>query len=167
MLPQSSEQQKPTIWNWYVMYCVAMAVIYLFVALAGFNVLLTEPTGPDVDSLKNKIMSLGAIVIGLVLLIPFAAGPLLPRRKWAWVMGLVLICIGMSSMCCLPVAIPLLIEWIKPETKEYYYHDGPGAATSTKPPTVANATHKKCPSCGLNNVPTAPQCERCDTSLAS
>lgn len=167
MLPQSSEPQKPTVWGWYVTYCVAMAVLNLAVAVAGFVILLTEPTGSDLDPTEKKILSFIYIVVGLALLIPYTAGPLLPRRKWAWVLGLVLICIGMTSVCCLPAAIPLLIWWIKPETKEYYYHDGPGAETSTKPLTVANVTHKKCPSCGLNNLPTAAQCERCDTALSS
>ena len=60
------------------------------------------------------------IGIGLVLLVPYAAGPLLPRERWAWIVGVVLIGIGMTSLCCLPVAIPLLLGWLKPETKAYY-----------------------------------------------
>jgi uncharacterized membrane protein len=167
MLPQSSEPQKPTVWNWYVTYCVAMAVLHLLVVAAGFVVLFTAPATTDRELTAKKFLSSLYIVLGFVFLIPYAAGPLLPRRKWAWVMGLVLICFGMTSVCCLPAAVPLLIWWIKPETKEYYYHDGPGAETSAKPLNVANVTHKKCPGCGLNNVPTAAQCERCDTALAS
>lgn len=167
MLPQSSEPQKPAVWGWYVTYCIAMAALYLVVVVAGFTVLLTGPTGPEVDPLGSKIGSLIVIGLGLVLLIPFAAGPLLPRRRWAWVVGLVLICIGLTSMCCLPIAIPLLIWWLKPETKEYYYDDRSETGTRTGPLPVANVTHKKCPGCGLNNVPTATRCERCGTALAS
>jgi hypothetical protein len=33
---------------------------------------------------------------------------------------MVLICIGMNSCCLLPASIPLLIFWIKPETKTYF-----------------------------------------------
>jgi hypothetical protein len=44
----------------------------------------------------------------------------MPRRPWAWIFGLVLICIGLTSLCCLPVAIPLLLSWLKPETKSYF-----------------------------------------------
>lgn len=167
MFPHSSEPQKPPVWGWYVTYCIAMAVLYLVIVVAGFVTLLVGPTGLDVDPVENKIISFIFIGMGLALLIPFAAGPLLPRRRWAWVVGLVLICIGMTSTCCLPVSIPLLIWWIKPETKEYYYGGGPGAGASTNPVPVANVTHKKCPDCGLNNVPAATQCERCDTALAS
>jgi hypothetical protein len=32
----------------------------------------------------------------------------------------VIICLGMTSACFLPVCIPLLIFWIKPETKLYF-----------------------------------------------
>jgi hypothetical protein len=144
-----------------------MAFLYLVVVAAGFIVLLGGPTGPDVDPVKDKVLSITFIVVGLALLIPFAAGPLLPRRGWAWVVGLVLICIGMTSMCCLPVTVPLLIWWVKPETKEYYYDGRPGAETRPDPLPVANVTHKKCPGCGLNNVPMITQCERCGTALAS
>ena len=167
MLPQSSGPQKPAVWGWYVTYCVAMAFLYFVTVVMGLIMLLTGPTGPDVDPVENKIISFIFIGMGLALLIPFAAGPLLPRRRWAWVVGLVLIVIGMTSMCCLPVAIPLLIWWIKPETKEYYYQGRSGAEAGPGPLPVANVTHKKCPGCGLNNVPAATRCERCGTALAS
>jgi hypothetical protein len=34
---------------------------------------------------------------------------------------LVLICIGMTSCCILPAAIPLLIFWLKPEAKNWFH----------------------------------------------
>jgi hypothetical protein len=37
-----------------------------------------------------------------------------------WVYDLVVICVGMTSFCCMPVCIPLLIFWIKPEVRAYF-----------------------------------------------
>lgn len=120
MLHQSSAPQKPAAWNWYAAYCVLMALLYLFCIAAGFFALLADEAKAEMGKPEAKIMGAIFIGVGLTLLIPFAAGPLLPRRRWAWVVGLVLICIGLTSACCLPAAIPLLIWWLKPEMKEYY-----------------------------------------------
>lgn len=120
MLHQHSEPQKPAVWNWYVAYCMAMALLYLFCIAAGFFVLVSNEARSEREAMEARIMGAIFIGAGLALLIPFAAGPLLPRRRWAWVVGLILICIGLTSACCLPAAIPLLIWWLKPETKAYY-----------------------------------------------
>ena len=119
MFPQFSEAPKPAVWNWYAAYCVAMALLYLFLVIFGFIFLFIEPD-QNMDPMEAKIMGAVFIGIGLVLLVPYAAGPLLPRERWAWIVGVVLIGIGMTSLCCLPVAIPLLLGWLKPETKAYY-----------------------------------------------
>jgi hypothetical protein len=37
-----------------------------------------------------------------------------------WVYDIVLICLGMTSVCCMPVTIPLLIFWIKPDAKAWF-----------------------------------------------
>jgi len=97
-----------------------MAILYLFVATAGFYSLFIDPAGARLDTPEAHMMAKIFTVLGGALLVPFAAGPFLPRCRWAWVFGLILICSGMTSACCLPAAIPLLIWWLKPETKEYY-----------------------------------------------
>ncbi len=58
--------------------------------------------------------------IGLGLAVPFTMGAILKPRPWVWIFDLVLICIGMTSPCCMPASIPLLIFWIKPETRAYF-----------------------------------------------
>jgi len=37
----------------------------------------------------------------------------------AWTLGLVLIALGLTS-CCLPLCLPLLIFWLKPETQQFF-----------------------------------------------
>lgn len=67
------------------------------------------------------------IVQGILLAIcgpPFALAHalpfVLPRKSWVWVYNLVLICGGMTSCCCLPASIPLLVYWIKPDVKLWF-----------------------------------------------
>ena len=59
-------------------------------------------------------------IMGLVFAIVFAVGLFLPRKPWGWIMGIVLIALGMTSVCCLPATIPLLIFWLKPDAKAYF-----------------------------------------------
>ena len=58
--------------------------------------------------------------LGFVFMIPFAATPFLPRRPWAWIFGIVMIALTMTSLCCLPLAIPILIQFVKQDVKRYY-----------------------------------------------
>jgi hypothetical protein len=111
---------KPAVWNWYVAYCALLAALYLLVIIMGFVFLVFEPTDRDMSPGEARIMGVIFIVVGLVLFVPFASGPFLPRRPWAWIFGLVLICIGLTSACCLPAAVPLLIYWLKPDNKAYF-----------------------------------------------
>ena len=124
MTPQSWETPKPAVWNWFAAYCVAMALMYLLCVVGGFFFLFADPAELEMDSGGAKVMGVVLIVLGLGLGALFASGPLLPRRGWAWVMGIVLIAIGMTSMCCLPATVPLLIWWLKPETKAFYGYGG-------------------------------------------
>jgi hypothetical protein len=45
---------------------------------------------------------------------------LLPPRPWTWIYHLVIICFGMTSACCIPMCVPLVIFWLKPDTKAYF-----------------------------------------------
>jgi MFS family permease len=124
LLQQSSDpsQPAPPVWKWYVAYCVFMAILYLLCIVMGFVFLLAAPASDRRPTSPEEARLFGVVfmVVGLVLTIPFASGPFLPRKPWAWTFGLVLICIGLTSACCLPAAIPLLIFWLKPETKAYF-----------------------------------------------
>lgn len=107
-----------------------MALLYLLLLVMGVVFLFIEPD-QNMSELEAKTMSAVFIVFGLVLGVPFAAAPFLPRQSWVWVFGLVLICIGLTSTCCLPVCIPLLILWLKPEMKAFY---GREVSPTTPPP---------------------------------
>lgn len=115
----SLKQVTPPVYKWFVAYCLFMALMYLVLAVIGIVYLVIEPDR-QMDPMEARIMGIVFLTLGLVFCVPYAAAPFLPRKSWVWVFGLVLICIGLTSACCLPACIPLLLFWLKPEMKEFY-----------------------------------------------
>jgi MFS family permease len=113
-------RSKPGVITWYRAYSALMTLLYLFFVVVGIFFLTVAPTDRNMSSEEAQITGGIMFFMGIVLAIPFAIGTFLPQKPWAWVFGLVLICIGLTSVCCMPATIPLLIHWIKPETKFYF-----------------------------------------------
>lgn len=109
----------PPVYKWFVVYCIAMALLYLTTAVMGIVFMFIEPD-KDMSAEEAKIMGIVFLILGLAFFVPYASAPFLPRKSWVWIFGLVLICLGLTSACCLPASIPLLIFWLKPEMKEFY-----------------------------------------------
>ncbi|MCX6377395.1 MAG: hypothetical protein NTU88_15390 [Armatimonadetes bacterium] len=112
----------PPVVMWYKVYCIAMAVMYLFVVAAGVFFLVGGafiPLNSD-DKIPFMIMGPLYVVMGLALMIPFVLALFLPPKSWVWVYGIVLIAIGLSSCCCLPAALPLLIFWVKADVQRHF-----------------------------------------------
>jgi uncharacterized paraquat-inducible protein A len=115
----SLNQKTPPVYKWFVAYSICMALLYLALIPMGIAFMSMEPDA-EMSAAEAKIMGSVMIVLGLVFFIPYAAAPFLPRQSWVWVFGLVLICIGLTSACCLPACVPLLVFWLKPEMKAFY-----------------------------------------------
>ena len=100
-----------------------MALVYMMCIFAGLVMFVLPDTMlEDADFPPEIRWVYGAmlVVIGVGLAALFAFGVFAPRRRWVWTFDVVLIAIGMTSCCCMPVTIPLLIYWIKPEVKTYF-----------------------------------------------
>jgi len=120
-----SPKAAPPVVTWFKVYAAGMALVYLAIAAMGglflvFAEDMAAPPGGSGDTTEVLIMGAVYLVMGLglaaVFLVPFVLG----RGKGAWVYALVLICLGLTSVCCLPATIPLLVFWIKPQTKAWY-----------------------------------------------
>lgn len=117
----ATTSKSPRVWTWYAIYCTLMALLYLLVVIGGIFLLRMVPTMVSAEeALAMRVQAIIAIGLGLVLFVPFALAPFLPNRSWVWIYGIVMIGIGMTSVCCLPATIPLLIFWIKPETRGFF-----------------------------------------------
>jgi hypothetical protein len=112
----------PSVLVWYRTYCGIMAFLYLVTLAVGAGVLLSPADWGDQETPAEQRLFVGLFLAGLgsVLSAVFLAAFFLPRQPWAWVYHLVLIVLGMSSCWCLPICIPLLLGWIRTETRAYF-----------------------------------------------
>ena len=120
----TTSSAAPPVVSWYRIYAGAMALLYLACIVAGIFLLIfsQEIAAADPEMPSWMMVFYGAFIIGigLVLAAAYAAALFLPPRPWTWIYHLVLIGIGMTSCCCIPAAIPLIIYWLKPETQAWF-----------------------------------------------
>ncbi len=108
----------PAAVKWFRIYCGVSCAFYLCLVPVSWSFFLNPPkdmTRSEADFFGLLFLAAGLLSFALFVL-PFCVAP----RPWVWVYGLVLICFGLTSAACLPVAVPLLIFWMKPEVKRYY-----------------------------------------------
>jgi hypothetical protein len=112
----------PQVVLWFKIYVALCAVMYAFVAFGGFFLTLA----PDVaarsgeDASVLMIQGVFMIVLGIGLTALYVAPFFVQPSRTAWILGIVCIGITLTSCCFLPFGIPLLIYWLKPETKAWY-----------------------------------------------
>jgi len=93
-----------------------------FIALGVFFLVVKPDT--DFEGFPSYFVGLFFVILGVVFFAPYILAPFFPKKPWAWIYGIVMICIGMTSACTLPASIALLIFWLKPETKQYFGRTG-------------------------------------------
>ena len=64
--------------------------------------------------LEDRVMVIGGGSVAV------EAALFLPKKPWVWVYGIVAVCVGLPNCCFLPLSIPVLIFWLRPETKQYF-----------------------------------------------
>jgi hypothetical protein len=105
---------------WYRVYCAAMALLYIGLAAVGIY-LATEPLeSSSYERDQTELMGIIYAIIGTAFFLLFAVALVLPRKPYNWIVGIVMMAIGMTSCCTLPAVVPLLIYWVKPETQAYF-----------------------------------------------
>lgn len=105
---------------WYRIYCAFMAFLYLAVASIGVFLLFVPIETSKADAMQTWIMGIVNLVMGAIFFFLFVTALLLPAKPYNWIVGFVSIAIGLTSCCTWPATIPLLIYWIKPETKTFF-----------------------------------------------
>lgn len=117
--PPTIERGRPAIITWFRVYAATTLVLYVgFFALWQFLV-PARPNEPPLELHPTvagtvTVAALGLLVVGFAGL--FAVATFVPYKPWGWTVGLIAICLGLSS-CTAVAAIPLLIYWMKPVTK--------------------------------------------------
>jgi hypothetical protein len=105
---------------WYRVYVGVMALLYMAVAIMGVAFLLIPFETRQYE--RGEIMLMGGVyaALGAVFFIAFAVALFLPPKPYNWIVGIIMIALGLTSCCLLPATIPLLIYWIKPETQAFF-----------------------------------------------
>ena len=118
-IPRDNELGRKTFF-WYRVYCVVLIALYVCCMGLGILLIALEPETNSSTAQDNLIV--GAIygVFGAIFALVFIIALFLPRKPYNWIVGIVMIAFGMTSCCFLPATIPLLIFWLKPETKAYF-----------------------------------------------
>lgn len=115
MNTQLVEQPKAVFW--FHVYAGCMAAMYALVAVVGVVLMVFSDRFPD-----QAMLIAGPLYIslGLTFCAGYAVSFFFKPSPFSWVYDLVLICIGFGGCPTIAAAIPLLIFWIKPETKAYF-----------------------------------------------
>lgn len=113
-------QMKPTVLLWFKIYTAFLCFLYLAVAGSSLFFFLADPADMEISATGAYLIGTSLLLMGAALfavcLVPFLVAP----RPWLWVYDLVIICLGLTSACFLPICIPLMIFWLKPDTKSYF-----------------------------------------------
>jgi hypothetical protein len=119
--PQVSRSAADVI-VWQHRYCTFMCVVYLLTIGMGVLMLAFGREGASAQNWPDDRLITGVVcvVFGVLLAPAYGLGPSLRPAPWVWTYHLVLIAIGLTSVCCLPICIPLLIAWIRSDVKQYY-----------------------------------------------
>ncbi len=127
--PPVGPMLQPQVVVWYRVYCSCFLLLYILVGIGGVSVLLfaseiaanSPNPDKDVERLSNIFMGIVLSVISVLLCVLFAIGLMIPRKKWGWIFGFFPIAIGLTSPCCMPASIPLLIFWLKANNKRWFH----------------------------------------------
>jgi hypothetical protein len=111
---------RPRVVSFFKIYALVLGMVYLLAV--GLLCFLIQGAASHVQALPSAVRygRVGLILLCAVLSLAFLAVPFLPRRPWVWGYGLACIVLGMTSFVVIPLALPLLLFWIKPETKSYF-----------------------------------------------
>jgi lipopolysaccharide export LptBFGC system permease protein LptF len=104
---------------WYRVYCGVLAALYALIAVMGLFISYMAP-GMGAEATENMFLGLVYAVVGTIFFAVFLVASILPPKPYNWIVGIIMIAIGMTSCCMWPAVIPLLIYWIKPETREFF-----------------------------------------------
>ena len=104
---------------WYRVYCGCMTALNLAIVVIGATMAFASGSMVRQDAQEALVVGILYTISGGFFAVVYLVALALPRKPYNWVVGIVMIALGLSGCCFLPATIPLLIFWFKPETKAY------------------------------------------------
>ena len=105
---------------WYRVYCAVLVFLYLALTVLGVVLAIFQPPSREYDAQEMFFVGIIYAIVGTVFFLVFAVALFLPPKPYNWIVGIVMLAIGMTSCCFLPAVVPLFIYWMKPETKAFF-----------------------------------------------
>ncbi len=109
-----------TTFFWYRVDCGVLIALYLAVIVLGVTLAVLRPETREYKSEEVFLVGVIYAVAGVVFFTIFTVAIFLPPKPYNWIVGFVMMAIGMTSCCFVPFVVPLIIFWIKPETQAYF-----------------------------------------------
>lgn len=116
---QNNETGRKTFF-WYRVYCAVLTVIYLLVIALGVVLAVYQPDTRQYRAEEMLFVGILYAVVGAIFFLIFAVALFLPPKPFNWIVGIVMMAIGMTSCCFIPFVVPLFIFWLKPETQAFF-----------------------------------------------
>ena len=118
----TQNRNRPACVVWFKVYAAMMAFCWLVFAVLGLIFTFSAPALADTDwdMAADMFSGLAFLVAGGGLFLVYALALFLKPRPWVWILDLLLILLGMLSCLLMLFLIPLLIFWMKAETKRYF-----------------------------------------------
>lgn len=123
--PKTEGARRPAVIFWYRAYAAMIALVSFLGVFASLWVLVKLGDSAIFDPRTGETLAGGAAdrtvlvtmaAIGVVFGALHAFAATVPYKPWAWVLGIVVIGLGVSG-CTVIFAAPLLWYWIKPTTR--------------------------------------------------
>ena len=105
---------------WYRVYVAFLALLYLAVTVFGAMLTIMRPATREYSEQEIVLMGVIYAAIGVVFFLAYTIAIFLPPKPYNWIVGIVMMAISMTSCCFVPFALPLIIFWVKPETRAYF-----------------------------------------------
>jgi hypothetical protein len=126
--PMNEQEGAPEGVYYYRIYGGILAVLSALVIVAGMTMFLIPlfssggPGGSSSAASDPVAMITGAFYTGagVVFLVPLLLSLFGGRNGWVHTLGTVVLALTMLTLCCVPFSIPVLIIWLRPETKRWY-----------------------------------------------
>ncbi|HMR05933.1 MAG TPA: hypothetical protein PKA88_09145 [Polyangiaceae bacterium] len=110
--------------RWLQGFCAAQLLFYGGLSLMGFGLVATVAIDPGMRAAPGDpplwVIGSFLLVYGLPLAVAHVVGVVAPRKPWAYTYGIVLCAAAFVCGGCWFLAIPVLIFWLKPETRAYH-----------------------------------------------
>jgi len=116
----ATDSQTPKVIWWFKIYTGFLCLLYLATAAFSLYFFLSDPADLEMPATVARVTGILLLIVGLALFVACLLPLVLKPKPWLWTYDLVIICLGMTSVCILLASIPLLIFWLKPEAKRYF-----------------------------------------------